>query len=300
MQNYDIAIIGGGAAGLFSAAFASDMGANVVVLEKMERCGRKIGITGKGRCNLTNTKPWNEFSQHIHTKSNFLKTAFYTTDNFAVMKYFESIGLQLVVERGDRVFPKSMCAHDVSDFLIRHIKDNGAGIITSFNVSSIKSIDNMFVISSCNNIDNIYAKKVIIATGGLSYPSTGSTGDGYLFAKEFGHHVISCFPSLTALIPDKYNLFFDAISSFFREEKSLLLKNVEVSLIINGNNVATEFGDLDFTSGGIEGPIGFKVSRTAVFALINGQKVELLLDFKTCSFFAAVAFENNARSASVF
>jgi flavoprotein, HI0933 family len=271
---FDIVIIGGGAAGLFAAAtlskFIGEKNVNFVVLEKGEKCGRKIAITGKGRCNVTNTKKWEEFSTHVHPNNLFFKNAFFGMSNGATMNFFEEIGLPLVVERGDRVFPKSMVAKDVTKCLENFIVSKGGNIECNCNVKAVKvSSDNIFEVI-CDGGDNYFAKNVIIATGGLSYPRTGSTGDGYLFAKKFGHKVSNCFPSLTALIPNGYKKDYYGIS----------LKNVSVQLLINGDVVQEEFGDLDFTNGGIEGPIGFKVSRKAVYNLGNKQKVDLILDLK--------------------
>ena len=275
MKVFDIAIIGGGAAGLFAAAQLAKLNSenntalNVVVLEKMERCGRKIAITGKGRCNITNMKPWEEFLHYIHPKSSFFKNAFYWMSNVSTIDFFNSIGLTTVIERGDRAFPESMKAMDVTDALVRYSISNGVKIITDFCVDNINEAGGTYsILSSSGAI--IETKAVIVATGGMSYPSTGSTGDGYEFAKLFGHKITHCFPSLTALKPFGYSESFWGIS----------LKNVSVSLIVGGNVVQEEFGDLDFTNGGIEGPIGFKVSRKAVHALVNGEKVELILDMK--------------------
>lgn len=275
---YDIAIIGGGAAGLYAAATLSSLNMQgntmqVVLLEKMHRCGLKIGITGKGRCNLTNTKPWEEFSTHIHPKNIFLKNAFYGMSNSATLDFFNSIGLPTVIERGDRAFPQSMKALDVPAALERHILNGGIEIMRNSPVAGIfhkmEGGGTLFEIK-LEGSASILASKVIITTGGLSYPTTGSTGDGYKFAKSFGHKVSPCFPSLTALVPRNYREEYHGIS----------LKNVSVQLIVNGDVVQEEFGDLDFTNGGIEGPIGFKVSRKGVHNLINGQKVLLRLDMK--------------------
>lgn len=278
---YDIVIIGGGAAGLFAAATLSSFNqeggkVSVLLLEKMHKCGLKIGITGKGRCNLTNTKPWNEFALHVHPKNVFLKNAFYGMSTAATMEYYEKIGLPLVVERGDRVFPKSMKASDVVSVLERHILKGGVEICKNSPVLSIVPVMDG-PNDSCSSFLVKYAEgnevrcsKVIIATGGMSYQSTGSSGDGYLFAKSMGHKISPCFPSLTALKPKNYREEYYGIS----------LKNVSVQLVVNGDVVQEEFGDLDFTNGGIEGPIGFKVSRKGVFNVINGQKVELRLDMK--------------------
>ena len=272
---YDIVIIGGGAAGLYAAATLSSLnmeGASlkVLLLEKMHRCGLKIGITGKGRCNLTNTKPWEEFSSHIHPKNIFLKNSFYGMSNLSTMEFFEKIGLPLVVERGDRVFPQSMKATDVPSVLEKHILRGGVEIKKNAPVRQIKSSpDNLFFVEYGEG-EELASRKIIVATGGLSYKTTGSTGDGYEFARCFGHKITQCFPSLTALRPKDYREEFQGIS----------LKNVSLQLVVNGNVVQEEFGDLDFTNGGIEGPIGFKVSRKGVHSIINGQKVEVVLDMK--------------------
>lgn len=285
-MNTDILIIGGGAAGLFSAAstilFSKENNLDlpsVTVVEKMKRCGRKIGITGKGRCNLTNTKDWEDFSIHIHPDKNFFRPAFYEMSNVRTMEFFEKIGLPLVKERGDRVFPASYRASDVTSVLLDYVKSNGVKVVTGF--ETVKIINRLsrqssvpgetrFTAESLSG-SRIEAKYLILATGGLSYPSTGSTGSGYIFAKDLGHKIVNCFPSLTALIPNNYSsCSLGGIS----------LKNVSVSLIVNGNKVREEFGDLDFTTDGIEGPIGFKISREAVYNLKMGQKVSLSLDLK--------------------
>lgn len=285
-MNTDILIIGGGAAGLFSAAstilFSKENNLDlpsVTVVEKMKRCGRKIGITGKGRCNLTNTKCWEDFSIHIHPDKNFFRPAFYEMSNVRTMEFFEKIGLPLVKERGDRVFPASYRASDVTSVLLDYVKSNGVKVVTGFETVKIinrlsrqssVSVETRFTAESLSG-SRIGAKYLILATGGLSYPSTGSTGSGYIFAKDLGHKIVNCFPSLTALIPSNYSsCSLGGIS----------LKNVSVSLIVNGNKVREEFGDLDFTTDGIEGPIGFKISREAVYNLKMGQKVSLSLDLK--------------------
>ena len=271
MINSQLIIVGGGAAGLFAAAVAAEKGLKVILLEKNARCGRKIALTGKGRCNLTNTKPWEEFLHHVHPKNIFLKNAFYAMDNRSVMAFFERIGLPLVVERGDRVFPQSMRAQDVTDTLVRYLSKMGVLLYTGAEVSKVeKDLERGAFNVSTTDGRKFSSELLLIATGGLSYPVTGSTGDGYLFAKSMGHKITPCFPSLTAVVPANYSTLFHGIS----------LKNVELKLLVNGQEVQSEFGDLDFTNGGIEGPIGFKVSRKAVYNLINGQKVFALLDLK--------------------
>lgn len=296
-QSADIIIIGGGAAGLMAAAgaaerFAADgSDAKVLVLEKMARPGRKIMITGKGRCNFTNVKPWNEFSGHIHPKPNFLKHSFYNLTSEAMLGFLESNGTETVVERGDRAFPASHLASDIVDALVRAAESAGAEIHCSKEVSEIsRNEDNFRII--CSDGSLYHCNKLIICTGGLSYPKTGSTGDGYMWARDFGHTVKTLFPSLTAIVPRGYKEDAPAgdmkghisRNTILTETGESLcgnqLKNVNLSLYIDGNLAQEEFGDLDFTDGGIEGPIGFKVSRRCVNAIVNGSKAYVVIDLK--------------------
>ena len=352
MKNYDIIIIGAGAAGLMAAGAASN-GAKTLVLEKMPRPGRKIMITGKGRCNFTNLKQWNEFSTHIHPKPNFLKPSFYNMSSEKLIDFLQDNGLETIVERGDRAFPASHLATDVADTLVKAAENAGAEISCGKNVMDILHPDHdsdeanetdfeRTFILKCSDGTTYSCRKLIICTGGLSYPATGSTGDGYRFATSFGHSIRTLFPSLTAIVPANYKIIenaddkagrlIDGIGIFpppgrGREQfskwssgplqraatagragvngsncpsaytnghinrntplsdfgKSLCgnqLKNVSLSLIIDGNTAQEEFGDLDFTDGGMEGPIGFKVSRKCVNAIINGSRVTAILDLK--------------------
>ena len=296
-QSADIIIIGGGAAGLMAAAgaaerFAADgSDAKVLVLEKMARPGRKIMITGKGRCNFTNVKPWNEFSAHIHPKPNFLKHSFYNLTSEAMLGFLESNGTETVVERGDRAFPASHLASDIVDALVRAAESAGAEIHCSKEVSEISHNEDNFRII-CSDGSLYHCNKLIICTGGLSYPKTGSTGDGYMWARDFGHTVKTLFPSLTAIVPRGYKEDAPAgdmkghisRNTILTETGESLcgnqLKNVNLSLYIDGNLAQEEFGDLDFTDGGIEGPIGFKVSRRCVNAIVNGSKAYVVIDLK--------------------
>lgn len=293
----DIIIIGGGAAGLMAAAGAAEtcrsqgMDNKVIVLEKMPRPGRKIMITGKGRCNFTNVKPWNEFSGHIHPKANFLKPSFYNLTSEKMVEFMERHGLRTVVERGDRAFPESHLASEAVDTLVRAAETAGAEILCNKEVRTIECCDSFRV--GCADGSTYSCSRLIICTGGLSYPKTGSTGDGYRWAKEMGHSVRPLFPSLTAIVPEGYKVpdmvgkdgkgHIDRSNPLSETGKSLCsnqLKNVGLSIIVDGNEAQSEFGDLDFTDGGIEGPIGFKVSRKCVNAIINGSKVTAVLDLK--------------------
>lgn len=303
----DIVVIGGGAAGMMAALTAKKAGKDlsVVILEKMPRPGRKILVTGKGRCNLTNACDWDEFSLHIHPKPNLLKHAFRAFTPSDTIAAFNAMGLDCVTERGRRVFPASMKAMDVVDTLAGSLKRSGVEIRCGLKVEKIeKTPEGFFHIfymmagrrsdspkhgnncgipggSNCgiqggNGIPErgmITAKAVILATGGLSYPGTGSEGDGYPMATALGHKIVPCFPSLTALRPAGY-----ATSRKLLE--GIHLKNVSLYLFINGSLAQEEFGELDFTDGGIEGALGFRVSRKAVKALTNGASVTVRIDLK--------------------
>ena len=301
----DIIIVGGGAAGLMAAAGAAGhcsskgMDAKIIVLEKMARPGRKIMITGKGRCNFTNLKNWNEFSEHIHPKPGFLKSAFYNLTSEKMIDFLTEQGMESVVERGDRAFPASHLASDVVDALLKAAEGAGAEVLCGKEVDKVSrtgqaGVDDFQV--NCTDGSCYVCSKLIICTGGLSYPKTGSTGDGYGWAKDMGHSLRPLFPSLTAIVPSGYKDITISgkgsevgkghidRSTPLSETGNMLcgnqLKNVGLSIIIDGNTAAEEFGDLDFTDGGLEGPIGFKVSRKCVNALMNGSRVQAIIDMK--------------------
>ena len=289
----DIIVIGGGAAGLVAACSAARTlvaalsDARVTVLEKMPRPGRKIMITGKGRCNFTNLKDWNAFSAHIRTNPNFLRPSFYNFTPADSLEFFSGLGMQSVVERGDRAFPASHRASDVVDALVRACHASGVKIETSAEVVRIGS-GSVFEVFAADG-RKWTCSRLILATGGLSYPGTGSTGDGYRFAADLGHTVTPLFPSLTALVPKGYkivegkDLHIDRSTPAGELGKALCgiqLRNVGVRLIVEGAVAQSEFGDIDFTDGGIEGPVGFQLSRKAVKSMVNGSRVSLVLDLK--------------------
>lgn len=287
----DIIIIGAGAAGLMAAygAAKANPEASITILEKMPRPGRKILFTGKGRCNFTNVKEWNDFSQHIRTNSNFVKPAFYSWTPENEIDFLESNGLETVVERGERAFPYSHRASDVLDTMVEAVLRMGVTLLTEKEVQSVLP---GFTVR-CSDGETFQCSRIIIATGGLSYPMTGSTGDGYGWAKNFKHSVTPLFPSLTALVPKGYKVLGqpdEELKGHISREYEMTaggealhgakLKNVSLSVSIDGSEPESEFGDIDFTDGGIEGPIGFKVSRRCVKALMNGSKVTFSLDLK--------------------
>lgn len=274
-------------------AVDSGLDVQVTVLEKMPRPGRKIMITGKGRCNFTNVKDWNDFSSHIRSKANFIKSAFYNLPSSKVVDFFESFGMGTVVERGDRAFPASYHASDVVDTLVNACQSLGVKIEVESEVSAISYDGQDKFTVECTDGRNYICRRLIIATGGLSYPATGSTGDGLRWAEDTGHSIVPVFPALTALVPKgykdpesiiserKYHIDRSSpLSELGEKFKGIQLKNVGVTLLVEGNESGNEFGDIDFTDGGIEGPIGFQLSRKAVKSLINGSKVSLVLDLK--------------------
>ena len=276
-MEYDVVIAGGGASGMMAAALFAGSGLKVALVEKNGQCGRKLLLTGKGRCNMTNACQWEDFKGHIHPDSGFFRPSFMGFSNRDTVEMFASMGLQTAVERGKRVFPVSGRSADVRDALLSRI--TGAGnvdILYNCEVMSVlRSPSGHFVVEILHSgdrmrMDEIVAPYVIVATGGLSYPVTGSTGDGYRIARSLGHTVTATVPSLVALVPVSYNLSLSGLT----------LRNVSLSLMVDGGEVQNEFGELTFTADGLEGALGFRVSRRAVMALEDGKKVEAVIDLK--------------------
>ena len=255
-----LAIVGGGPAGMMAAIRAAVTlgdGSRVVLFDKNERLGRKIYLTGKGRCNLTNRRGWEEFSTHIHPNQGFLKQAFRAFSNEDLIRFFEEeLGVPTVTLQGQRVFPASLVAGDVARALERRVRDLGVDIRYRTSIGSLADLAGFGA--------------VIVATGGRSYPVTGSTGDGYDFAAEAGHSITPTFPSETALLPRGYDPALIGQT----------LKNVGLQLLVDGTCVQSEQGEFSFTEDGLESGIAYKLSRRAVWALTNGQHVEIVLDLK--------------------
>ena len=255
-----LAIVGGGPAGMMAAIRAAETlgsGAQVVLFDKNDRLGRKIYLTGKGRCNLTNRRSWEDFAPHIHPNQRFLQNAFRAFSNEEVIRFFESeLGVPTVTLQGQRVYPASLVAGDVARALERRVRELGVDVRYGATVGSLAELSDF--------------QAVIIATGGKSYPVTGSTGDGYRFAEEAGHTVTTVFPSETALLPRSYDLDLPGME----------MKNVGLHLYVDRSLVQSEQGDFNFTADGLESGIAYHLSRRAVWALINGQRVDIVLDLK--------------------
>lgn len=272
---YDVIVIGAGAAGLMAAATAARNGKRVLLMEKMEKAGRKIRISGKGRCNVTNARPPEEFKESIRTNAEFFEVAFAEFNNKATIRLFERLGVKLDIERGQRVFPHSGKAWDIANALVDYCLDNEVEIAYNTRVNRILTLDGkIYGVTYINKRGferKEEAENVIIATGGVSYPGTGSTGDGYIFADQVGHTIEEVRPSLTPLrTSHPQRKYLDG----------LLLKNIQAQLIVEDEVVKEEFGEISFSDRGIEGAVALRVSRDAVDALIDEKRVKLVIDMK--------------------
>lgn len=273
---YDLIVIGGGAAGMMAAGTAAERGLKVALLEKMEKPGRKIRITGKGRCNLTNIKPEDEFLAKIQTNRDFFIPAYREFDNDKLVRFFNKKGVKLVTEQGGRVYPKSGKAWDIAEALTEWCVESGVEIICHTSVESLMLFNGRIRGVTYKNRKGFQrrmeAPAVVIATGGASYPATGSTGDGYALANEAGHTIIPIRPSLVPLESDYAEIPF---------MKGLQLRNVSVKLFIDGEVAGEEFGEMGVSERGLEGAVILRLSRLAVDALIDGKKVQVAIDLKS-------------------
>ena len=228
-----VAIIGGGAAGMLCGVYTARRGHQVHILEKNEKLGKKLFITGKGRCNVTNDSDTEELFPAVMSNRKFLYSAFYTYGSRDVMEFFEEAGVPLKTERGNRVFPVSDHSSDIIRALERELKKAGAQIHLHTEVTEVCTQDEK-------------ADTVVVATGGLSYPSTGSTGDGYRFAAETGHKVVSQSPSLVPLV---------AKEDYVSKLQGLSLRNVELTVKSGKKVLYKDFGEMMFTHFGVTGPL---------------------------------------------
>lgn len=248
-----IVIIGGGPAGMMCAIKAAE-NHGVTIFEKNEKLGKKLFITGKGRCNLTNYCDEREFLKNMVNNSNFMYSSIYSFSPFTTYYYFEELGLPLKVERGNRVFPLSDKSSDVIRAYEKKLKALGVKINLNYEVTSIEKVGEEFILNGREKFD-----KVVIATGGISYKLTGSTGDGYKFAKNFGHKIINQVPGLIGInLKNNFSL------------AGLTLKNIELKVIKDKKIISNEFGEMLFTHRGISGPI----------VLTTSSKINRLKDFE--------------------
>lgn len=242
-----VVVIGAGAAGMMAAAVAASRGLDVTLLEKNHRVGRKLLITGKGRCNITNACEIEELIENVPTNGKFLYSAFYTFTNYDAINMFNSLGLETKTERGKRVFPKSDKALDVVKALEKQVNNKKVKVILNAKVSKILAKDSKIEKVIYNDNQEIKCDSVILATGGKSYPLTGSTGDGYKFASSLGHTIITPKPSLIGI---------EVQENFIKELEKLALRNVAITVFNSKNKkIYEDFGELEFTKYGLDGPI---------------------------------------------
>ena len=262
-----VIVVGGGASGLMAAYAAGNRGNSVHLIEKNEKLGKKIYITGKGRCNLTNDVYPDEFLQNVVRGGKFLTGAIYSFPPQSMMRLMEECGLSLKVERGNRVFPTSDHASDVTKTLERACRSVGVNISLNEMVRSVRT-ENGAVRAVVTDRGEYPCDAVIVCTGGISYPSTGSTGDGYRFAKEAGHKIVQPVPSLCGI-----NLRGD-----WREVQGISLKNVVLSAKRGGKVIFSQLGEVLFTHFGISGPL--VLSLSAQINRLPLAEISLELDFK--------------------
>ncbi len=263
-----VVVVGGGAAGMFAAYASALYGNETILLEKNEKLGKKIYITGKGRCNLTTTVDKEEFFNSIVRNSKFMFSAMSNLSPDDTFSFFENSGLPLKIERGNRVFPASDKASDVTKTLEKNLISLGVDIRLNTNVESLK-VENSVVKGVIANSNLIDCDSVIVCCGGISYPGTGSCGDGYKFAKSVGHNIVDLRPSLVGL---------ELLGADYLEMQGLSLKNVALYVRYNSKKIYEDFGEMLFTHFGVSGPI--ILSCSSKINRLDLSQVELVIDLK--------------------
>ncbi|MGI6128947.1 MAG: NAD(P)/FAD-dependent oxidoreductase [bacterium] len=265
----DLIVVGGGPAGMLGAATAGSRGLKVVLLEKNEKLGKKLYITGKGRCNITNYGDTDDFRNNIVTNGKFLYSALAAFDNHQLIALLESLGVKTKVERGNRVFPLSDKSSDVIKALQQHLLANNVQIRLNTTVKQVLTDNNHVCGVLLSDNTRLHSHKVLLATGGISYAQTGSTGDGYRMAKELGHSIIPLRPALVPLKTEE---------SWVKNVQGLTLKNVRVRAMVKNKARAEQFGELLFTHFGVSGPVILTLS--SLIHKYLKQSVKLNIDLK--------------------
>ncbi len=266
----DVIVIGGGASGMMAAGKAAEYGLNVMLLEKKPDLGRKLLITGKGRCNITNAAERDILLQEINSNPKFLYASYNLFNNQDMIDFLETRGVKTVVERGGRIFPQSGRSKDVLEAFINYLKERNVTVQTAQKVQKIL-IEGSYVKGVKTDKGNLFSSRVILATGGSSYPVTGSSGDGYKMAKEVGHTIIPLRPGLVPL---------EIVEKWAVELQGLSLKNVNLEAFTGGKSLGSHFGEMLFTHFGISGPIVLTLSNIIADNLKKKSEVKVVLDLK--------------------
>lgn len=267
-----VIIIGAGAAGLMAAVAAVNNNCEVIIYDGNEKIGKKIYITGKGRCNLTNACDISEYFDNIVSNDKFLYSALYSFTNDDVIKFFEDNGCPIKVERGNRAFPRSDKSSDIIKTLEHYLRDRGVKIVLNTKVEAIITNDNKALGVRLDNGKTDKCDRLILATGGMSYQATGSTGDGYRFAKDLGINVTALRP---ALVP------FETREGYINNLQGLSLRNVELSIYHNDKAIYSDFGEMLFTHFGVSGPLVLSASSKIGVLLEQGIELNALVDLKS-------------------
>ena len=270
MKNFDVLVIGAGAAGLLAGGRAAECGGKVLILEKMRQPGQKLLITGKGRCNITNNAPVSEFIKHVYPNGKFLRNTFSQFFSKDIIELLQKYGTEATLERGGRYFPTSNKSADVLNALLKWVSELDVEIRCGEKVEKIVTEDNQ-VRGVISNGKFIQANRVILAAGGKSYPGTGSTGDGYELAKQAGHSVVPARPALVSL---------ETEGDVAQKLQGLNLKNAKAVVWVNGKKAGEDFGEMLFTHFGLSGPIILTLSRIVVDELQKKNNVEITIDLK--------------------
>ena len=266
----NVIVVGGGAAGMMSAVFAARNGQNVQLLEKNEKLGKKLFITGKGRCNITNAADIEDLFTAVTSNPKFLYSGFYSFTNQQVIDFFEELGVKTKIERGERVFPVSDHSSDVIAAFSRELNSLGVSVSLHTEVKELLCEQDKVCGVLLTNGKKMKADAVIVATGGISYPSTGSTGDGYRFAKETGHRVTELLPSLVPMEVRQW---------YAKELQGLSLRNIEIRITDGKKKLYEEFGEMLFTHYGVTGPVILSAS-SVVGKTLRKKELTLHIDLK--------------------
>jgi len=267
---YDIAVIGGGPAGSMAAICAGQLKKNVVLIERNNSLGKKILLSGRGRCNITNTAPVERFMEKFGEKGHFLKPAFYSFFNQDLIEFFESKGLKLKIERQGRIFPVTDMAHSIVEVLKGCLEENNVRIFYNIRLLNLERMAGLFLLELEGN-KRMKARKVVLATGGASYKITGSTGDGFRIAEKLGHTIVPLRP---ALVPLKTK------ELWVKDLQGLTLKNIRITFECGKKEIVSDIGELLFTHFGVSGPLVLDLSGQIVHFLEKHPEIGLLIDLK--------------------